>query len=597
MAINLPGIGQVDWGGDLNSALRTLDEQTVIDIDREGDDLVLVKNSGDRENLGDFRGAPGDPGPPGDQGPPGANATDGDIAGLVSNGPETRAAILEFNQETYATVSMDEYPGADDTAKLQAAIDAAVAAKEDRTIQVPRAITIDRTITWDAGYVSLEFHNSPVRSTVAGAPTFHVLNSRTGLTANVNKSFSGIELRGPGRAVGGSLAFRFDSNSASGNARGVAFYNCEIRNFETSVLISNNAYLISFFNCHFWGYEVGIDMPVPASNYGENIRFIGSTFGSGGLAVRNYNADGDIYLSGCSVDFVGKVAEARNGFISFNQCHIELRHSDVSAPIMSTHGSRSQIFVSNSRLMLHDGTVSASYMFHTEGNDTGLGISITDTETFCLKSSTGILCSGTGKLYTRNVRTMDSGGSGATNESVITSAANNRLIDPEFGATLGYATVRDAFISSSGASDRVTSPSMRLDQISPGRLRVIRPSDATGSDTAVRVVVPLTGDLSHEWASGFRLTAGPAVGTFTYVEGFMRADTVDSLQRPVSVRQDTRSVSTITLPESYPFSRYYGYTSWDRHERPWANYFFIQFNFSGVPSGVINFSDINIGCR
>src|SRR5690606_4798983 len=71
MAINLPEIGQVDWGGDLNSALTQLDAQTVVDVDREGDNLVFVKNNGEREDLGDFRGPAGPEGPAGPAGPPG----------------------------------------------------------------------------------------------------------------------------------------------------------------------------------------------------------------------------------------------------------------------------------------------------------------------------------------------------------------------------------------------------------------------------------------------------------------------------------------------------------------------------------------------
>lgn len=71
MAINLPEIGQVDWGGELNSALTQLDAQTVVDVDREGDNLVFVKNNGEREDLGDFRGPAGPGGPAGPPGPPG----------------------------------------------------------------------------------------------------------------------------------------------------------------------------------------------------------------------------------------------------------------------------------------------------------------------------------------------------------------------------------------------------------------------------------------------------------------------------------------------------------------------------------------------
>lgn len=74
MAINLPEIGQVDWGGELNSALTTLDNQTIVDARLDDEDLVLVANSGTEKNVGRVVGDKGDPGErgePGPEGPPG----------------------------------------------------------------------------------------------------------------------------------------------------------------------------------------------------------------------------------------------------------------------------------------------------------------------------------------------------------------------------------------------------------------------------------------------------------------------------------------------------------------------------------------------
>lgn len=84
MAINLPEIGQVDWGGELNSALTQLDAQTVVGADREGDNIVFVKNNGERDDLGSFKGAPGEPGPRGNPGPPGPpGGVSEEVSGVV----------------------------------------------------------------------------------------------------------------------------------------------------------------------------------------------------------------------------------------------------------------------------------------------------------------------------------------------------------------------------------------------------------------------------------------------------------------------------------------------------------------------------------
>lgn len=65
MAINLPDIGQVDWGAELNSALTQLDNQTIVGGRVEDDDLILMSNSGGEVNAGRVTGEPGPPGPPG----------------------------------------------------------------------------------------------------------------------------------------------------------------------------------------------------------------------------------------------------------------------------------------------------------------------------------------------------------------------------------------------------------------------------------------------------------------------------------------------------------------------------------------------------
>lgn len=100
MAINLPTIGQVDWGGELNSALRTLDEQTIVDARLDGTDLVLTANSGSDINVGNVQGPEGPEGAPGPQGPPGPGVDPGTLpyANIIDYG-----AVLDgVSDDTFA---------------------------------------------------------------------------------------------------------------------------------------------------------------------------------------------------------------------------------------------------------------------------------------------------------------------------------------------------------------------------------------------------------------------------------------------------------------------------------------------------------------
>lgn len=71
MAINLPNIGQVEWGGELNAALTTLDQQTIVDAHINEGNLIFTANSGSEIDVGSVQGPPGEDGAPGAPGPEG----------------------------------------------------------------------------------------------------------------------------------------------------------------------------------------------------------------------------------------------------------------------------------------------------------------------------------------------------------------------------------------------------------------------------------------------------------------------------------------------------------------------------------------------
>lgn len=152
MAIDLPEIGQVDWGGELNAALTQLDAQTVVDVDREGDNLVFVKNNGEREDLGDFRGPEGPQGP---QGPSGEGATDEEVSDYIRSGGPTSSALTEFTGIVDALqYGVDPTGATDSSGALQAALDdapsgAKVRVKGDILIQAQVQIPSEKALTLD----------------------------------------------------------------------------------------------------------------------------------------------------------------------------------------------------------------------------------------------------------------------------------------------------------------------------------------------------------------------------------------------------------------------------------------------------------------
>lgn len=112
MAINLPIPGIHPWAGALNAALSHLDEQTVVDGEIVGDDLILVRNDGTEINAGNVRGP----------------------AGTVTTHTHTATAITDFSTAVPAAV-----PAASPTVqgKIELATNAEVATGTDTS----RAVT------------------------------------------------------------------------------------------------------------------------------------------------------------------------------------------------------------------------------------------------------------------------------------------------------------------------------------------------------------------------------------------------------------------------------------------------------------------------
>lgn len=86
--INPPAPGQIEWAEPLNLALLQLNEQTIVDGNVVGDDLILISVDETEHNVGNVRGPQGDQGDPGPPGAGSVSTVNGDPGPDVILGPE-----------------------------------------------------------------------------------------------------------------------------------------------------------------------------------------------------------------------------------------------------------------------------------------------------------------------------------------------------------------------------------------------------------------------------------------------------------------------------------------------------------------------------
>ncbi|MEX2976143.1 hypothetical protein AB4J97_04300 [Serratia fonticola] len=135
---------------------------------------------------------------------------------------------------------------------------------------------------------------------------------------------SGLLVRGPGKnsKVVGRLF-----HSPEGNLGGFSMGAVAISEFGRGDVYQQNSYCISHFGAQISRSGIHIDMPSGFKNYGENISYFGGCIAtSAGTGVRNSNGNGEIYLSGVSIDYVGRVLEANAGTIVVQGGHHEFNN-------------------------------------------------------------------------------------------------------------------------------------------------------------------------------------------------------------------------------------------------------------------------------
>lgn len=94
MPIQVPSQGDYPWAADLNAALKTLDEQTVVSGSVSGDSLILTRNNGTTVTAGNVRGPVG-----------AAGGSDSSFASFVNNASSLTGAAINTKLATKADAS------------------------------------------------------------------------------------------------------------------------------------------------------------------------------------------------------------------------------------------------------------------------------------------------------------------------------------------------------------------------------------------------------------------------------------------------------------------------------------------------------------
>ncbi|AHY09893.1 hypothetical protein [Serratia plymuthica] len=139
----------------------------------------------------------------------------------------------------------------------------------------------------------------------------------------------GTLVQGPGRKskVIGRLF-----HSPEGLLGNVVMGAVTLTEFGRGDVYQSNSYNICHYGAQIFRTGIHIDMPSGFPNCGENIAYFGGVIAtSAGIGVRNSNPNGEFYLAGVSIDYVGRILEANAGSIVIHGGHHEFNNK--SSPI------------------------------------------------------------------------------------------------------------------------------------------------------------------------------------------------------------------------------------------------------------------------
>lgn len=214
-----------------------------------------------------------------------------------------------------------------------------------------------------------------------------------------HKSMRGIKLVGP--ANGTRLhGMRFETLAETRSSR-LHMYDMEVGGFQTGFVFSHRSYLVRGYNLRCV-CEIGMHFLGGTQDAGELLSFFGSVLEGSRIAIQCNGAE--FLLDGTSVNFVDQIFVG-SGFLTLQGCHLEInRPTDPARPPFDLVWGN---------VAMTGGTFIVTGVGFEEGNacdhifmlrSAAATASLADVSTYNLRTVTGALAGGPGRLDTARLR-------------------------------------------------------------------------------------------------------------------------------------------------------------------------------------------------
>lgn len=265
---------------------------------------------------------------------------------------DSATGTIEVSNESVGVyVGYRDFGEADDTGRLQRALDAIVSGGKRKTLSLKPGFTytISSKLTVDMSYVSIVANGAQIDATaITSGEAINVKGSVAPPFYQSTNKIDGLRVYGAGKATNTvGIKFQGVSTAAAGIAPNasshLAFYGLNVEKFGTDVYFGSHAYILSFHNCDFFNAGTGLYSPSGTLNsdtdYGENITFNHCAIYSSDLGYEFNNDAGSIMFRDCSIDYNTKMGKSDGSvFILIDGGHIEHRHQGLTQAMFDIKG-------------------------------------------------------------------------------------------------------------------------------------------------------------------------------------------------------------------------------------------------------------------
>lgn len=244
---------------------------------------------------------------------------------------------------------------------------------------------------------------------------------------------TGVLVEGPGRnsKVIGRLF-----HSPEGLLGNIVMGAVTLTEFGRGDVYQSNSYNITHYGAQIFRSGVHIDMPYGYINYGENISYFGGVIAtSQGIGVRNSNPNGEFYLAGVSIDYVGRVLEANAGSIVIHGGHHEFNNKPNPIKLIPYYCGKEQsasIVIRDTTIMgFNRGVLPVSAVVESAKN--GGGVYLYCCRLLNLLTQQNTFKTGEGFFSAVDSRLLNGNGNFAV--SLLLSQSENQLADGDFSSS------------------------------------------------------------------------------------------------------------------------------------------------------------------